>query len=154
MSVGFGFSVGDIVACGKLCHQIYKACFSESGEAVSSWNYLGRELYALGTALKTLSLDDNIIPPHLHHEGNQERLQKEQRALEAVRMVVGDFKETLRELQAMLLKFDDFEKTGGGQQYWLKVKFAVNSNTGELDKFRTRIAMHTRAVNLLLNPLI
>lgn len=152
MSVGFGFSVGDILACGKLCHQIYGACFSESGDAIASWNYLGRELYALGTALKTLSLDDHIIPSSMQIEGGHEIIQKEQRALEAVQMVVGDFKETLRGLEAMLLKYDDFRKTGGGKQYWLKIKFSVNS--GDLDKFRAKIAMHTRAVNLLLNPLI
>lgn len=149
---GFGFSVGDILACGKFCHQIYKACFSDAGDSIASWNYLGRELYALGTALKTLSWNDNIIPSHMYVKDDQEQSQKEQRALEAVRMVVGDFKETLRELEAMLLKYDDFRVSGGAKLYWLKVKYSVNS--GDLDKFRTRIAMHTRAVNLLLNPLI
>jgi len=147
MSVGFGFSIGDILACGKFCHQIYKACFSEAHDASAAWTALGKELVLLGEALQNLCSDDGIIPqdPFCGPE-------KEQRALEAVRVVVGDFRETLKDLRAFLLRYDDFQKPDAGKQYWLKIKFSVNS--GEVDKFRARVAMHTRAVHLLLNPLI
>lgn len=147
MSVGFGFSIGDILACGKFCHQIYKACFSEAHDASAAWTALGKELVLLGEALQNLCSDDGIIPqdPFCGPE-------KEQRALEAVRVVVGDFRETLKDLRAFLLRYDDFQKPDAGKQYWLKIKFSVNS--GEVDKFRARVAMHTRAVDLLLNPLI
>ncbi|PUU76020.1 hypothetical protein B9Z19DRAFT_290113 [Tuber borchii] len=147
MSVGFGFSIGDILACGKFCHQIYKACFSEAHDATAAWTALGKELVLLGDALQNLCSDDGIIPqdPFCGPE-------KEQRALEAVRVVVGDFRETLKDLRAFLLRYDDFQKPDAGKQYWLKIKFSVNS--GDVDKFRARVAMHTRAIHLLLNPLI
>lgn len=156
MPVGFGFGFGDILACGQLCHEIYKACFSEAGDAKTCWGRLGREVYALGTALGALLMNSDIIPNmYIRSPVNEENIQKEQRALEAIRIVVGDFKETLLELEKMLLKFDDFRKPGGEKNYWLKVKYSISSTTGgDLDKFRTRIAAHTRAVNLLLNPLI
>jgi hypothetical protein len=150
MSVGFGFSISDILACGKFCHQIYTACFSEAHDASASWNALGKELLLLGDALENLSSNSGIIPQDPF--GGPGANAKEQRALEAVQMVVGNFRETLKELQGFLLKYSDFRKPDAGKQYWLKIKFSVNS--GELDNFRQRIAMHTRAVNLLLHPMI
>ncbi|RPA93892.1 hypothetical protein L873DRAFT_1494290 [Choiromyces venosus 120613-1] len=150
MSVGFGFSVGDILACGKFCHQVYKACFSEAHDASASWTALGKELVLLGDALQNLCSDEGIIPQDPFK--SPETHEKEQRALDAVRMVVGDFQETLKDLRTFLLRYGDFQKPDAGKQYWLKIKFTVNS--GEVDKFRARVAMHTRAVHLLLNPLI
>jgi len=143
----FGFSVGDILACGMFCHQIYKACFSEAHGAPATWTALGKELLLLGDALQNLCSNDEIIPQDPFSSGSEE----EQRALEAVRVVVGDFQETLKDLRTFLQSYDGFQKPDG-KQYWLMIRFSVNSE--KVNKFRARVAMHTRAVNLLLNPLI
>lgn len=110
----FGFSVGDVlefgkslssmrprnsansVESGRLCYSVHKTCFSESAGANKAWTALGSDVTTLGLALTKLARDEKVFPPDTE--------EAEEESLQAVRMVVGDFRETLNELRAFLKK--------------------------------------------------
>lgn len=137
MSVGFGFSVGDIIAVLKLVGTVTDA-LRESSNATNSFRGLINELYALeSTLIAVKRLDADI--KHV------QRVALEQAAIQCQR-TINDFYQKIRKSQPHL------QAGGTGSRLkdaWEKVKWETCKKS-DVETFRAQIRGHTSSIEILL----
>ncbi|KAJ0419919.1 hypothetical protein BJY00DRAFT_285409 [Aspergillus carlsbadensis] len=138
MPIGFGFSVGDILATLKLVGTVIDS-LRESSHAGSNFRSLIQELYALETALlhvKRLELDESQ---------NADKV--------ALRNTACQCQRTIDAFYAKIQKYQPHLRDGGTgsrlRDGWAKIKWAV-CRQDDVDTFRAEIQGHTSSIGILL----
>jgi Fungal N-terminal domain of STAND proteins len=140
MPVGFGFSVGDVIAALKLVGAIIDA-LRDSGEASSDYRELLHELYGLETALLLVKrLDGDEIP---------------QSEINALRQSSTQCQSTIDGFWKKVQKYQPFlgsSSSSSVKSGWMKIRWAL-CKKDDLVKFKARMAGHTQAINIILNAI-
>ena len=142
MSVGFGFSVGDIIAALQLVSTVIDA-LHDSGEASAEYRELLRQLYSLETALlkvKQLEIDDSL---HAELIGLRQAATQCQRTID-------EFWTKIQVYQLVI--------GGKGHRYlrlrekWMKTRWAT-CKKDDVVKFKADLVGHTESIQLLLSTI-
>jgi hypothetical protein len=138
MPVGFGVSVGDLIAVLKLLGTIIDA-LRESSRATTSFRGLIDELYALETAL----LHVKRLDPDTGHNVD----------IAALRVAAVQCQRTIDAFYRKIQKYQPHLQQQGTdstiKDAWMRVKWAV-CKKGDLDAFRAEIRGHTGSLEILL----
>jgi hypothetical protein len=135
-----GFDVGDVFKFSRLCYVLYRSYFSDVASAKKDWAELGREVNILGDSLNALCKNELVFP--LDKDAQEESLQ-------AARMVIGDFRETLLELETVLKNYKSLGTPNASG--WKMIKWK-ESHT--VERLKERIVIHSRAIDMMLNPIM
>jgi hypothetical protein len=141
MSVGFGFSVGDVITALEVVGTVIDA-LRRSGEASTQYRELNHQLWGLETALsqaKRLELD---------------RSQHAEYA--ALCQVVSQCQETIDDFLKKIEKYQPHLRSGGSssraKDIWMKIRW-TRCKTEDLARFKADLLGHTVAIELLLTTL-
>jgi predicted DNA-binding protein YlxM (UPF0122 family) len=140
MAVGFGFSVGDIIASLKLIVTAVDA-LNESGKSSTSFNGLINELKALTSALeivRDLDIDDN-----------------QQVIKVAIQGVIAQCLTTLQDFEKKVAKYQKHlqsNNTVSLEDRWYKIKWAICKKE-DVAHLRVEIRGHTLCISMLLQAL-
>ncbi|KAB2104143.1 hypothetical protein AG0111_0g7300 [Alternaria gaisen] len=140
MSVGFGFSVGDFLAVGKLVGTVIHT-LHESSDASPSFRSLVQELYSLEIALLSFERLDFDIS-HVKKVTLQQAASQYQQTIET-------FYKKIQNYQPHLQQGGTISKT---KDTWMKVKWAT-CKKDDVETFRAEIRGHTSSVQILLSTL-
>lgn len=139
MPVGFGFSVGDLIAALELVGTVIDA-LRDSGSASAEYRELLRVLYSLETALiqvKRLEV----------HESQHAELIALRQAAAQCQQTISDFWGKIKKYQPPLgnTECSDFRI----RTAWTKIKWAV-CRRDDLARFKADLIGHTESINILL----
>ena len=142
MSVGFGFSVGDLITAFELVVTVIDA-LRASGEAKAEYRELLRQLHSLETALlqvKRLQLDDS----------RQSELIALWQAAAQCQRTIDEFWKRIQAYHSHL----GCNRSGLARlkENWMKVKWATCKKDDVL-KFKLDLAGHTSSIHLLLSTI-
>jgi hypothetical protein len=141
MSVGFGFSVGDVITTLELVGTVIDA-LRDSSHAGASFRSLISELYALESTLlqvKRLELDE---------EQRESKLALYQ-AASRCQSTIDIYWKGVQKYQPHLQRGGTNSRIRDG---WAKIKWAL-CKQDELDMFRAKIRAHTNCLNILLSTI-
>ncbi|KAL8735933.1 MAG: hypothetical protein Q9166_000495 [cf. Caloplaca sp. 2 TL-2023] len=149
MSVGFGFSLGDIVAAGKLARDICENCFTESQAADVKYLGFRQEIKSLADSLNRL---ENI----LKNAGSQHSRRPWHtdadhfgEALQVLPEVTGDFHKTLKDCERLLR---DHARLQYGRSS-AAANFSWWTSTGrDVNNLRQRVNFHITKVAFIAKP--
>ncbi|KAA8895561.1 hypothetical protein FN846DRAFT_969025 [Sphaerosporella brunnea] len=148
--MSFGFSIGDIIALTQLSYQIYGILSSERQSAPTVLRELSTSVFGLRCALDHLS--QHLSSSAAKLSGENGKLQH------SLAFLIRNCGETLRELQAVLAKYEDkvvvkaVGTTGKLKREWNRVKWAVEEK-GLVD-IKSRISQHTDAIGIVVETFI
>jgi hypothetical protein len=148
--MSFGFSIGDIIALAQLSYQIYGILSSERQSAPTVLRELSTSVFGLRCALDHLS--QHLSSSAAKLPGENDKLQH------SLAFLIRNCGETLRELQAVLAKYEDkvvvktVGTTGKLKREWNRVKWAVEEK-GLVD-IKSRISQHTDAIGIVVETFI
>jgi hypothetical protein len=142
MSVGFGFSAGDLISALSLVATVIDA-LRESGESSSEYRALVTQLHTLENALlrvKALGIDDA-------EQG--ELVTALQQAVTHCQTTIDSFWQRIKKYQPSLGEGGSGSRVKDG---WMKIKWAV-CRREDLLKFRMDLIGHTESIEMLLTTL-
>ncbi|KAL8757214.1 MAG: hypothetical protein Q9184_004274 [Pyrenodesmia sp. 2 TL-2023] len=149
MSVGFGFSIGDIVTAGKLAHDICQNCFTEAQAADVKYLRFRQDISSLARSLKQL---EDI----LNNAGNQRSrrpwhsdVEHFGEALQVLPEVTGDFHKTLKDCERLLRDHTRLQygrsSVASNFAWWTSTERDVNN-------LRERVNFHITKVSFIAKP--
>ncbi|KAL8715356.1 MAG: hypothetical protein Q9220_000689 [cf. Caloplaca sp. 1 TL-2023] len=149
MSVGLGFSIGDIIASGKLAKDIYDNCFTREQAADVKYLRFRQEINSLRTSLHQL---ETI----LHNAGSQRSRRPWEtdvdhfgQALQILPEVTGDFRKTLKDCEKLLRDHARLQHArssiADNLAWWATTEQDVNN-------LRERVTFHITKISFIAKP--
>ncbi|KAL8898589.1 MAG: hypothetical protein Q9207_006622 [Kuettlingeria erythrocarpa] len=149
MSVGFGFSLGDIITAGKLARDICENCFTEAQAADVKYLRFRQDISSLSERLKQL---EDI----LNNAGNQRSRRPWHtdadhfgEALQVLPEVTGDFHKTLKDCERLLRDHARLQygksSVASNFAWWTSTERDVNN-------LRDRVNFHITKVSFIAKP--
>ncbi|KAL8735449.1 MAG: hypothetical protein Q9181_002830 [Wetmoreana brouardii] len=151
MSVGFGFSVGDIIASYKLANAICENCFTRAQAADVKYLRFRQEINSLGESLRRLetilkNADAHAQRPRRPWHSDAEHFGE---ALRVLPEVTGDFQKTLKDCERLLQDHARLEygraSVNDNLSWWRSTQRDVN-------QLRSRVNFHITKVSFIAKP--
>jgi hypothetical protein len=156
-------SIGDAIMLSQLAYTLARAFTSGRKSAPAEFREVQNQLYALGSALGFLANDRSGSNRAKPEEGSEPgNMATEQDTI--LEQMISNCQETLKHLELLVSKYMEIEPHAKdrGQlsqrtwrqdvwRNWKKIQWITKS--GDLDKMRSNLAMHTRCLNLALSAM-
>ncbi|KAL8697349.1 MAG: hypothetical protein Q9201_007164 [Fulgogasparrea decipioides] len=151
MSVGFGFSVGDIIASYKLANAICENCFTRAQAADVKYLRFRQEINSLGECLRRLetilkNADAYAQRPRRPWHTDAEHFGE---ALRVLPEVTGDFQKTLKDCERLLR---DHARLGYGRPSLSDNLAWWRSTQRDVDNLQERVKFHITKVSFIAKP--
>ncbi|KAL8691466.1 MAG: hypothetical protein Q9218_003310 [Villophora microphyllina] len=149
MAVGFGFSVGDIIASYKLAQEICDNCFTRSQAADVKYLRFRQEINSLGESLRrleTILINAGAQRPRRPWHTDTDQFGE---VFQVLPEVTGDFKKTLKDCDRLLKDHARLQYGGASiadnMAWWTTTERDVNS-------LRERVTFHITKVSFIAKP--
>lgn len=140
---GVGFSVGDIIAAGKLAKDIYENCFTKEQGADVRYAQFRQDIKSLGDSLGQLESIINNANNQLSHP------HRFGIALQVLPDVTGDFHQTLNDCEKLLRKHAGLQR---GRSNFLENFTWWTSAERDVNSLRERVKFHVTKVAFIAKP--
>ncbi|KAL2038376.1 hypothetical protein N7G274_009027 [Stereocaulon virgatum] len=151
MSIGFGFSLSDIVLSYQLAAKVYDRCFTRANGADIRYASFGKQIKLLEDSLRTLesvvaNADKQLQLPRRPWHNDADRFGP---SVEVLSEVAGDFKKTLEECDALLKDHSKFQYSQAG---FIENVIWWSSVEGDVNNLKERVRFHMMKLTFVAKP--